>query len=203
MSEPEEKDGRMVEMILGRVVIRDGSTQQHIHLRERTGERSFPIIIGTPEAAEIQRVLTSTQTERPLTHQLTHDSILALGARLARVDIVDLRSNTFFAQLVLHGEDGDLRAVVDARPSDAVALALRAGCPMRVAESVLEQVRTDRARDALKEAEQGEQPVEEGQEGSGGAKQQDEESEGGRDEADQGQEESEDEGGDAEQVDEE
>ena len=116
---------------------------------------------------------------------------------------MDLRSNTFFAQLVLHGEGGDLRAVVDARPSDAVAFALRAGCPMRVAESVLEQVRTDRARDALEEAEQGEQPVEEGQEGSGGAQQLDEESKGGSDEADQGQEENEDEGGDAEQVDEE
>ncbi|MAF67279.1 MAG: hypothetical protein CMJ84_16685 [Planctomycetes bacterium] len=157
MTEPEE-GSHMVEMSLGRVVIRDGSAQQHIHLRERGGERSFPIVIGTPEAAEIQRVVTRAQTERPLTHQLAHDAILALGARLARVDIVDLRSNTFFAQLVLHGEGGDLRAVVDARPSDAIALALRAGCPVRVAESVLEQVRTDRAADAL---------VEEPEEGGG------------------------------------
>ncbi|MDP6539905.1 MAG: DUF151 domain-containing protein, partial [Planctomycetota bacterium] len=74
-----EEGARMVEMSLGRVIIRDGSHQQHIHLRERGGERSFPIVIGTPEAAEIQRVVTRAQTERPLTHQLAHDAILALG----------------------------------------------------------------------------------------------------------------------------
>jgi bifunctional DNase/RNase len=67
----------------------------------------------------------------------------ALGSKLVRVDIVDLRNNTFFAQLVLNEKGGERTTTVDARPSDAVALALRARCPLRVAESVLEAVRTD------------------------------------------------------------
>ena len=67
----------------------------------------------------------------------------ALGSDLRRVDIVALKNNTFYAQLVLQNKKGDVNAVVDARPSDAVALALRAKCPLRVAEEVLEHVRTD------------------------------------------------------------
>jgi bifunctional DNase/RNase len=133
----------MVPVDLGRIVIREGADQQYIFLREREGQRGFPIVIGSSEAQEIRRVVTGLQTERPLTHQLAYDAIRALGSDLRRVDIVALRSNTFYAQIVLQNKKGDLNAVVDARPSDAVALALRAGCPLRVAEEVLERVRTD------------------------------------------------------------
>lgn len=133
----------MIDVTLNRIVIREGSDQQYIFLREKSGARGFPIVIGTAEACEIRRVVQGVQPERPLTHQLAYESIRALGAELKRVDIVDLRNNTFFAQLVLQDETGGRRAIVDARPSDAVALALRAECPMRVAESVLESVRTD------------------------------------------------------------
>lgn len=133
----------MIDITLNRIVIREGSEQQYIFLRELSGPRGFPIVIGTAEACEIKRVVNGIQPERPLTHQLAYESIKALGAELKRVDIVDLRNNTFFAQLVLQDERGERTAIVDARPSDAVALALRAQCPMRVAESVLESVRTD------------------------------------------------------------
>ena len=133
----------MVDVALNRIVIREGAEQQYIFLREAQGQRGFPIVIGTAEACEIRRVVTGIQPERPLTHQLTYECIRALGAELKRVDIVDLRNNTFFAQLVLQDKRGEMTAVVDARPSDAVALALRAKCPLRVAESVLEAVRTD------------------------------------------------------------
>ncbi|MBL8859659.1 MAG: bifunctional nuclease family protein [Planctomycetes bacterium] len=133
----------MIDVALNRIVIREGSEQQYIFLRELAGNRGFPIVIGTSEACEIRRVVQGIQPERPLTHQLAYESIKALGAELKRVDIVDLRNNTFFAQLVLQDERGERTAIVDARPSDAVALALRADCPMRVAESVLEAVRTD------------------------------------------------------------
>ena len=134
---------QMIDVSLNRIVIREGSDQQYIFLVERSGKRGFPIVIGTAEACEIRRVVQGIQPERPLTHQLAYESIRALGAQLKCVDIVDLRNNTFFAQLVLHDESGGRRAIVDARPSDAVALALRAECPMRVAESVLDAVRTD------------------------------------------------------------
>ena len=142
MKDPTEGTA-MVAMMLGRIVIRENSDQQYIFLRERAGKRSFPIVIGTNEALEIDRVTKGIQPERPLTHQLAYETIKALGAELKRVDIVDLRNNTFFAQVVLQNKKGELTAVVDARPSDAVALAMRARCPLRVAESVLELVRTD------------------------------------------------------------
>lgn len=134
---------KMVEMLLGRIVIREGADRQYIFLAERNGTRGFPIVIGNNEAAEIHRVVTHQELERPLTHQLAFSMVQALGAELRRCDIVDLRNNTFYAQLVVQTKGGDTTAVIDARPSDAIALALRAKCPIRVAESVLEQVRTD------------------------------------------------------------
>ncbi len=133
----------MVDMVLGRIVIRDGSDLQHIYLKEARGERGFPIVIGTSEAAEIRRVVTGIAPERPLTHQLAHELVLATGARIAGVDIVDLRNNTFFARILLCTSTGEDLPPVDARPSDALALALRAKAPLRVAASVLEAARSD------------------------------------------------------------
>lgn len=134
-------DDHMIDMQLSRVVVRDGIDQQWIFLTEKDGKRGFPIIIGTGEAHEIQRVLTNRQPQRPLTHQLAYSAIEALGARLDRVDIVDLRDNTFYARVVLVRDGEEIQ--LDARPSDALALGLRAGCPIRVAESILESARTD------------------------------------------------------------
>ena len=131
-----------IDMRLSRVIVRDEGQQQWIYLSEVDGKRGFPIVIGGPEAQEIQRVVTGVQVERPLTHQLTMASIHALRADLTRIDIVDLRNNTFHAQLVLTDAE-NTEHLIDARPSDAVCLGLRAGCGIRVAESVLEQVRTD------------------------------------------------------------
>ena len=142
MNDPMD-DADMVDMSLGRIVIREGSDHQYIYLKEKRGERGFPIVIGSNEAWEIHRVVTKCSTERPLTHQLTHNIMEALGTKLKRVDIVDLKNNTFYAQLVLQNSEGELTAVVDARPSDAIAIALRARCELRVAEDVLENVRTD------------------------------------------------------------
>jgi bifunctional DNase/RNase len=142
MSEPVE-EGPLVPVELARIVIREASDQQFIFLRESGGSRGFPIVIGTGEACEIRRVVCDIRPERPLTHQLANEAIQKLGADLKRVDIVDLRNNTFFARIELVDASGETVAVLDARPSDALALALRAGCPIRVAESVLEQARTD------------------------------------------------------------
>jgi bifunctional DNase/RNase len=130
----------MIDVALSRIVIREGSEQQYIFLQEAGGGRGFPIVIGTSEACEIRRVVAGLQTPRPLTHQLAYETIRALETELQHVDIVDLRENTFYAQLVLRRKGGNMTAVVDARPSDAVALALRARCPIRVAASVFEMV---------------------------------------------------------------
>lgn len=141
---------RFVPVRLARVVLRDGADQQWIFLQEVDGKRGFPIVIGSSEASEIHRVLANDPLPRPLTHQLALAAVEALGSKLVRVDVVDLRNNTFFARLVLAGVEPGVREVhVDARPSDALALALRAGAPLRVAASVLEQARTDQALDDL------------------------------------------------------
>lgn len=133
----------MVPVELARLVLYDNAEQQFIYLREVGGQRGFPIVIGEAEANEIRRVVTGQKTERPLTHQLAYQAIRDLGHDLMRVDIVDMRNNTFFAQLVLRDTAGSITAVIDARPSDALALALRAKCPVRVAEAVLASLRPD------------------------------------------------------------
>ena len=136
-------DDKMIALRLARVVLRDDSPQQWLHLQEQDGERGFPIVIGLGEASEIRRILHGESTPRPLTHQLAQSLVESLGASLTGVDIIDLQDNTFYAELILTDAAGEeLR--VDARPSDALALGLRSGCPLRVAESVLEQVRLDR-----------------------------------------------------------
>ena len=67
----------MVEVVLGRIVIREGSDRQYIFLHERGGKRGFPIVIGSNEAAEIKRVIAQIECERPLTHQLAFSVIEA------------------------------------------------------------------------------------------------------------------------------
>lgn len=130
---------RMIDVALSRIVIHDGIDRQYIYLSESQGDRGFPIVIGNNEALEIHRVVHAIEPERPLTHQLAYSTIRALGASLKSVDIIDLRKNTFFAHIVLQNDEGDVLTVIDARPSDAIALALRARCQIRVAESVMER----------------------------------------------------------------
>lgn len=131
-----DDDERLVPVKLARVVLRDGADQQWIFLQEVEGERGFPIVIGTQEADEIYRVVHSIEPQRPLTHQLAYTAIGALGATLESVEIVALQHNTFFAQLELK-ESGGSVVRVDARPSDAIAIGLRAKANIRVAEEVL------------------------------------------------------------------
>lgn len=129
----------LVPVELARIVLHAHSQHQYIYLVESEGERRFPIVIGTTEADEIRRVIQQADPPRPMTHRLAHALVDALGARITSVDIVDLKKNTFYASITLEDERGEVVAVVDARPSDAIALALRARCPLRVSEDVLEQ----------------------------------------------------------------
>lgn len=101
-------------------------------LRESDGDRYLPIWIGQTEANAIVLEQQGVEPERPLTHDLIKNLIDALGHTLKEVRIVDLQNGTFYADLVF---DGDLR--VSARPSDSVAIALRAGVPIYAEEPVL------------------------------------------------------------------
>jgi uncharacterized protein len=102
-------------------------------LRERDGDRYLPIWIGAPEASAIAFAQQGVVPPRPLTHDLLKDVIEAVGRRLEEVRIVAVEDNVYFAELVL---DGGL--TVSSRTSDAIALALRVGCPIVGAEQVLD-----------------------------------------------------------------
>lgn len=129
----------MIEMQLSRIVIRETSDQQSVHLREKDGSRQFPIVIGIFEAWAIDRRVRDRKTPRPMTHDLMASLVEALGGKLERIVISDLRNNTFYAKLVF-ARDGGESVEVDARPSDAIALAVHLDAPIFVDESVIEAV---------------------------------------------------------------
>ena len=130
----------MVEMQLFRIVIRETSDQQRIYLREKDGTRQFPIVIGIHEAAAIDRKVRDRPAQRPMTHDLLAAMVHVLGARIERVVISELRNNTFHARIDVLPRDGDATIPVDARPSDAIALAAHVGARIFVAEDVLRDV---------------------------------------------------------------
>jgi bifunctional DNase/RNase len=113
------------------------SDQPVILLKEEEGLRILPIWIGHPEATAILIAIEGIVPPRPMTHDLLLSALTAGGLVLERVEITRLEEGTFFAALVLRGEERTL--AVDARPSDSLALAVRAGCPVLVAEEVLDQ----------------------------------------------------------------
>ncbi len=128
----------LVRMDLARIIIREQAESQMIVLRERDGDRQFPILIGLNEAVAIDRRIRGIETPRPLTHDLMSRIIESLDARLDKVVVSDLRDHTFYATLVIrcNGE----QVSVDARPSDAIALGVANDTPIYVAEQVLRAV---------------------------------------------------------------
>lgn len=126
-----------VRMELSRIFIRELSNMQIIELSEVGGERTFPIVIGLPEAFAIERRLKGTEVVRPQTHDLLASVIRELGGRLTRIEIRDLTEGTFYANL--HVEQAGREIVIDSRPSDAIALGVAEKVPIFVAEEVLTQ----------------------------------------------------------------
>ncbi len=107
-------------------------------LREADGAgRILPIFIGSPEATAIALALEEVETPRPMTHDLMKDVLDELGARIERVTVTELRDATFYAEIVLSSA-GTVHSV-SARPSDAVALAVRFGAPVFAEEGVLDE----------------------------------------------------------------
>ncbi len=127
-----------IQIELKRIIITETSDQQVIYLKEVAGERSFPIVIGTPEALAIDRRLKGQATPRPQTHELLSDVIEKLDAKLERILISDMQEHTFFARLVIR-HNGKM-VEVDSRPSDAIALGVANGVPIFVAEHVMDEV---------------------------------------------------------------
>ena len=131
----------MVEMELVGVRVEMPTNAPIVLLRETGGDhRTLPIFIGGPEATAIAFALENVDVPRPMTHDLLKDVIDDLGVRLDKVVVTELRESTFYAELHLIGPKGT--SVVSSRPSDAVALAVRVGCRIYVAEEVLEEAAT-------------------------------------------------------------
>ena len=106
-------------------------------LRESEGRRLLPIFIGHPEATAIALALAGQETPRPMTHDLVVEVLDGFSIRLEQVVVSELRDRTFFAELHLRGPDGP--QVVSARPSDAIALAVRTATSVFAAEEVLDE----------------------------------------------------------------
>ena len=138
---PREAPFMDVPVELSRILIGELSDVQVIELREIDGERRLPIVVGVAEAFAIERRVKQIPVPRPMTHELLSSVILSLGARLDRVLIHDLSEGTFYAVLCLEREGEEMQ--IDARPSDAVALAVGADVGIFVSDHVLEEVLHD------------------------------------------------------------
>lgn len=124
-----------VRMGLAQIVISETRDHQLIVLRERSGERQLPIVIGLSEALAIDRRIKQHPVQRPMTHDLLANVIEALSGELEKIVVNDLKEHTFYAKLVVR-IDGEI-VEIDSRPSDAIALGIATDVPIYVEEHVL------------------------------------------------------------------
>jgi len=143
----------VIEVFVESIRVNMANYKRVVMLKEKSEGRYLPIWIGHFEADAIAIPLQNVQVSRPLTHDLLRSVLAAMGAKIVSVIINDLADETFFAKLVLDHEGRHLE--IDSRPSDAIALAVRAGVPIYVAEAVIDQagMRLDSEADEIEEIE--------------------------------------------------
>lgn len=127
----------MIRMIVQGLTIDPDTNSPILVLKEPEGEHSLPIWIGLLEATAIASELEKVRFSRPMTHDLMRNFIKEMGFSVSKVEVTDLKDNTFYAMIHLLSPDGE--KTVDSRPSDAIALALRTEAPIFVAKKVLER----------------------------------------------------------------
>lgn len=130
----------LIEMKVSGLTIDPITNTPIIILKDLQENKAIPIWIGLFEASAIATELEKIVFSRPMTHDLLNDCLEILNVAVSRVEIVDIRNNTFFANIYLSREGQNF--TIDARPSDAIALALRAHVPIFVEESVIEKSRS-------------------------------------------------------------
>ncbi|MEJ5202370.1 MAG: bifunctional nuclease family protein [Anaerolineales bacterium] len=143
---------RMIEVVIDSVRVSLTNQQRIVVLRELNAERYLPIWIGPYEAEAITISLQEVEVARPQTHDLLKNVIHALNARLVRVEIIALRDDVFYGNLVLEVNGQTLD--VDSRPSDALALAVRFHVPVYVAQDVLDVAGIVPERDIAEQPQQ-------------------------------------------------
>jgi bifunctional DNase/RNase len=127
----------MIEMVIDSIRVSLMNYQRVVILKEKDSDRYLPIWIGPSEADAIAVKLQGVSVPRPLTHDLLHSVIDVLGATIDSVIVNDLKNDTFFAKVVLKVDGGQME--VDSRPSDALALAVRAEVPVYAEEIVMDK----------------------------------------------------------------
>ncbi len=128
----------MVEMELSKIVIDEKRHDQLIVLKEKGGLRVLPIVIGLNEASAIKLKISGFNPPRPLTHDLIYVMLKDLNAAIEKIVIDKLEETTFHAKIVIKTGSGDTK-IIDARPSDSVALAVRFHAPIFVEEAIIKQ----------------------------------------------------------------
>src|SRR5438552_14743028 len=127
----------MQEMVIYGVSFDLVGKQPIVLLKTADGNKFLPIWIGHPEAAAILMKLQGATTPRPMTHDLLTDMLQQLDAQVVRITVTELRENTFYARITVQQNGTEIE--VDSRPSDAIALAVRAEAPIFAADSVIEE----------------------------------------------------------------
>ena len=125
--------------------------QPIVLLKTVEGNRFLPIWIGHPEAAAILMKLQNAATPRPMTHDLVTEILMQLDAQVVRVAVTELRESTFYAQVTIQQDGSEIE--VDSRPSDAIALAVRAEAPIFVADEVIEESAIEFEGDEINDAD--------------------------------------------------
>lgn len=127
----------MVEMSLDSIRLCLMNYQCVVILKEKSAERYLPIWVGPVEAHAIATELNDVTVRRPVTHELLHSVIAALGASVNSIVVSDLRDDAFCARITLDLDGGQVE--IDSRPSDAIALAVRVEAPIYAEEAVLDK----------------------------------------------------------------
>jgi hypothetical protein len=130
--------GKMIECIIDSIRVSLTNQDRITVLKEKDAERYLPIWMGVPETDSITIALQGVAIARPLTHDLLISVMNALDIRLESVEVTNLENDTFYANLIL--EQNGVRKIIDSRPSDAIALAIRAKAPIYVDEDILDAV---------------------------------------------------------------
>ena len=128
---------RVQEMVIYGVSFDMVGKQPIVLLKTADGNRFLPIWIGHPEAAAILMKLQGATTPRPMTHDLLTEILSQLDAQVVRITVTELRENTFFAEITVQQDGSEIQ--IDSRPSDAIALAIRAEAPIFAADDVIEE----------------------------------------------------------------
>ena len=127
----------MKEMVIYGVSFDLVGKQPIVLLKTAEGNRFLPIWIGHPEAAAILMKLQNAATPRPMTHDLVTDMLAQLDIQVVRITVTELKENTFYASITVQQDGSEIE--VDSRPSDAIALAVRAEAPIYVADDVIDE----------------------------------------------------------------